>query len=163
MGSPAPSRNYGEKEWKRDLKEVLRLAGVEKQHTVFLLEDHHLLKSEFLESVNSLLSAGEVPGVYTPEELEPLLAPLKEEWAASQVQGGGTSARTPFEYFVQQVREHLRIVLSMDATHPHFLPYCAANPALFSCTTVLWLEEWSQQSKSFIIKQQLGEMVETKR
>ncbi len=31
-----------------------------------------------LESVNSLLASGEVPGLYTHEELEPLLAPLKE-------------------------------------------------------------------------------------
>jgi dynein heavy chain 2 len=29
--------------------------------------------------VNSLLSSGEVPGLYTHEELEPLLAPLKEK------------------------------------------------------------------------------------
>ena len=36
------------------------------------------------------------------EELEPLLAPLKEEWAAAQGRGGG--ARTPFEYFCNQVR-----------------------------------------------------------
>jgi hypothetical protein len=31
-----------------------------------------------LECVNSLLASGEVPGLYTHEELEPLLAPLKE-------------------------------------------------------------------------------------
>lgn len=159
--SPTPSRNYGDKEWKRDLKEVLRVAGVDKQHTVFLLEDHHLLKSEFLESINSLLSAGDVPGIYTPEELEPLLAPLKEEWSASQGRGG--SARTPFEYFVGQVRKHLRIVLSMDSAHPHFLPFCAANPALFSCTTVLWLDDWCRESKEHIAKKQLGDILEGKR
>ena len=28
--------------------------------------------------MNSLLASGEVPGLYTHEELEPLLAPLKE-------------------------------------------------------------------------------------
>jgi hypothetical protein len=31
-----------------------------------------------LETLNSLLSAGEAPGLYTTEELEPLLAPLRE-------------------------------------------------------------------------------------
>jgi dynein heavy chain 2 len=160
--SPAPGRTYGDKEWKRDLKQVMQMTGVEKQHTVFLLEDHHLLQSEFLESINSLLSAGDVPGIWTPEELEPLLAPLKEEFAHSQG-SGGSSARTPFEYFVTQVRQRLRIVLSMDATHPHFLPYCAANPALFTCTTVLWLEEWSEQSKAVIISKLAGEMAADKR
>jgi len=28
--------------------------------------------------VNSLLSSGEIPGLYTAEELEPLLAPLRD-------------------------------------------------------------------------------------
>jgi len=32
------------------------------------------MKGEFLEFLNSLISAGEVPGLYTPEELEPILA-----------------------------------------------------------------------------------------
>eukprot|EP00927_Polykrikos_kofoidii_P027109 TRINITY_DN23975_c0_g4_i1.p1 TRINITY_DN23975_c0_g4~~TRINITY_DN23975_c0_g4_i1.p1 ORF type:complete len:2595 (-),score=618.45 TRINITY_DN23975_c0_g4_i1:108-6821(-) len=160
--SPAPTRKYGSKEWKRDLKQVLQMAGVEKQHTIFFLEDHHLLQSEFLESINSLLSCGDVPGVYSPEEIEPLLAPLKEEWAASRGERG-SSARTPFEYFVNQVREHLRVVLSMDSTHPHFLPLCAANPALFSCTTVLWVEEWSPASKAVIIQKTLGEVATDKK
>lgn len=159
--SPAPAKRYGEKEWKRDLKQVMQMAGVDKQHTVLFLEDHHLMKPEFLESINSLLSAGEIPGLWSPEEMEPLLGPLKEEWAASQGTGGG--ARTPFEYFVLQVRERLRIVLSMDAGHPHFIPYCAANPALFTCTTVMWLEEWSEQSKSFIVQKQLGIIEDLKR
>jgi dynein heavy chain 2 len=39
------------------------------------------LRSEFLEFLNSLISAGEVPGLYTPEELEPLLAQIKDEMA----------------------------------------------------------------------------------
>ena len=117
--SPATSRKYDDKERKRDLKHVMQMTGIERQHTVFFLEDHHMVKSEFLESINSLLSCGDVPGIWTPDELESLLAPLKEEWAASQGRGA-VQARTPFEYFVLQVRSHMRIVLSMDATHPHF-------------------------------------------
>jgi len=38
------------------------------------IEDHQLMKDEFLELLNSLISAGEIPGLYTPEELEPILA-----------------------------------------------------------------------------------------
>jgi len=38
-----------------------------------------LIQDEFLEYLNSLISAGEVPGLYAPEELEPLLAQLKDE------------------------------------------------------------------------------------
>ena len=54
-------------------------AGVEDQQVILLLEDHHFVEPQFLELVNSLLSSGEVPGLYTPEELEPLLAPLRDQ------------------------------------------------------------------------------------
>jgi dynein heavy chain 2 len=38
------------------------------------VEDHQLISPEYLEMLNSLISAGEIPGLYTPEELEPLLS-----------------------------------------------------------------------------------------
>ena len=105
------------------LKKMMKMTGIERQHTVFFLDNHHMVKSEFLESINSLLSCGDVPGIWTPDELKPLFAPLKEEWTASQGRNA-VQPRTPPEYFVHQVRSHMRIVLSMDANHPqlpHFL------------------------------------------
>lgn len=54
------------------------LAGVEGEQVVLLMEDHQFMELQFLELINSLLSAGEVPGLYSPEELEPLLSPLRD-------------------------------------------------------------------------------------
>ena len=54
----------------------MQQCGIENEQLVLVLEDHHVVDPSFLEIVNSLLSAGEVPGLYTPEELEPLLNPL---------------------------------------------------------------------------------------
>ena len=47
---------------------------------MLLLEDHQLRDENLIECVNSLLSAGELPGLFEPQELEPLLAPLKEKY-----------------------------------------------------------------------------------
>ena len=59
--------------------QVMQQCGIEDEQVVFVLEDHHVVDISFLEIVNSLLSAGEVPGLYTPEELEPLLAPIRDQ------------------------------------------------------------------------------------
>ena len=56
----------------------MQQAGIEGEQAVLLLEDYQFLEPTFLELVNSLLSAGEIPGLYTPEELEPLLTPLRD-------------------------------------------------------------------------------------
>lgn len=58
--------------------QVMQIAGIEGEQVVLLLEDHQFVEPQFLELINSLLSAGEVPGLYTPEEVEPLLSPLRE-------------------------------------------------------------------------------------
>ncbi|OWK62944.1 Cytoplasmic dynein 2 heavy chain 1 [Lonchura striata] len=77
--TPKVSRGYQLKQFKTDLKYVMELAGIEAQQVVLLLEDYQLINSSFLEMVNSLLSSGEVPGLYKIEELEPLLSPLKDQ------------------------------------------------------------------------------------
>ena len=56
----------------------MQQAGIEGEQVVLLLEDHQFVQPQFLELINSLLSAGEVPGLYAPEELEPMLSPLRE-------------------------------------------------------------------------------------
>lgn len=66
----------------------MQLAGIEGEQVVLLLEDHQFIEPQFLELINSLLSAGEVPSLYTPEELEPLLSPLRD--LASEVGFRGT-------------------------------------------------------------------------
>ena len=47
-----------------DLKKILAEAGVEGRHVVLYLEDHHFVTEGILQAVNSLLSSGEVSGLY---------------------------------------------------------------------------------------------------
>ena len=65
----------------------MQQVGIEGEQMVLLLEDHNFVLSDFLELINSLLSAGEIPGLYTPEELEPMLSPLREQASDSGFRG----------------------------------------------------------------------------
>lgn len=93
----------------------------------------------FQEYVNSLLSGGEVPGLFSNEELEGILAPLRDALASE-----GFQYSSPFEFFTARVRRNLRIVLSMDPTNPLYRERCEANPALFTRCSILWAENWSR-------------------
>lgn len=57
----------------------MQQCGIENEQMVLVLEDHQVVDLSFLEILNSLLSAGEVPGLYTPEELEPVLSPIRDQ------------------------------------------------------------------------------------
>lgn len=117
--SPNINRDYGMKEFKRDLKKALEMAGMENTKTVLYIEDHQLLRDEFLTFINSLISAGEIPGLYTPEELEPVLSALKDEMAEQY------ECRTLFEFYVSRIKKNLSVVLSLDNQHPKFASNCA--------------------------------------
>ena len=59
------------------------------------MEDYQFIETTFVELINSLLSAGEVPGLYTPDELEAILSPLREESSQENFRG------TMVQYFAQ--------------------------------------------------------------
>jgi dynein heavy chain 2 len=76
------------------LVQVMQQAGVDGNQVVLLLEDFQFIDSTYLELVNSLLSAGEVPGLYTPEELEPLLNPLRDRASEAEKRLFTSSSQT---------------------------------------------------------------------
>lgn len=139
--TPKMGRAYGLKQFRNDLKAAMQLAGVELQQTVLLLEDHQLrLDAHFVEHVNDLLSSGEVVGLYSQEELEPLLNALREQ--AAEV-----GWRAPLAgFFAQRVRANLHVALVMDVGAAEFGAQCESNPALYKQCAVQWLEGWSRDS-----------------
>jgi dynein heavy chain 2 len=138
--SPAVGRDYSASDFSTDIKPIIQNAGIKGEPTVLLVEDFQITTDAILEIVNSLISAGEVPGLYTHEELDPLLTPLKE---MAREEGSGISA---YDLFVSRVKRNLHIVLLMDPEHPQFLYRCESNPALYAQCTVLWIGEWRAQS-----------------
>ena len=138
------------------LIQVMQKAGVEGEHLILLLEDYQLLESTYLELINSLLSSGDIPGLFTAEELEPLLSPLKELAADKGFLGPLHS------FFSSRVQHHLHIVLIMDSSSPTFTLLCEANPALYTACTFLSMEGWSQETMLQLPRAVLGKSQKSK-
>lgn len=120
--------------------EAMQSAGIEGEQVILLVEDHHLVEPEFLELINSLICCGEVPGLYAAEELDPLLAPLRDRASQDGFRG------TIYAYFAQRVRCNLHVVLIMDCSSSSFVLNCEANPALYKSCSFQWMDEWSRES-----------------
>ncbi|XP_034023634.1 cytoplasmic dynein 2 heavy chain 1 [Thalassophryne amazonica] len=138
--TPKISRGYTLKHFNNDLKAVMQLAGLNGQQVVLLLEDYQFVHPAFLEMINSLLSSGEVPGLYTLEELEALLSSLKD--AASHEGFPGPL----YNYFSHRIQQNLHIVLIMDCSSSNFTITCESNPAFYRKCSVQWMEGWSESS-----------------
>lgn len=57
--TPAVTIGFGLSQLETVLKAAMQAAGVEGQPSVLLIEDHHVTSDDILETINSLLSAGE--------------------------------------------------------------------------------------------------------
>ncbi|KAH3756292.1 cytoplasmic dynein 2 heavy chain 1 [Pelomyxa schiedti] len=142
--TPSISPQYGLKHFHSDIKQVLQIAGIEGEKVVFLLEDHQLGDKSFLPCVNSLLSSGEIPGLYNIEEIEPLCAPLKEKCADAGFFG------SLYQFFIERVKANLHIALVMDDSNKDFLPNCQSNPSLFTKCVIQWWEQWGHDVVSHL-------------
>ena len=69
----------------------------------------------------------QVAGLFGFDELDSLLAPLKDKMASQ-----ATVGQDLYTFFTSQVQRNLHVVISMDPVKPNFHPSCQANPALFS-------------------------------
>ena len=98
--SPACTVGFGPRQFRAFLKDVVRSAGVEGAPTLLLVEDHHVADACVLEAVNSLLSSGEVPGLFSLEEADKELKPLEETKASL-----GAGSQSTFDFFVARVRK----------------------------------------------------------
>ena len=112
------------KHFRNELKPVLQGVAIEGLEAVFYVEDHHFAVSACLELVNSVLSSGEVPGLFGTDELEGLFAQLREP-----MMDEGTNL-TPYEFFIDRVRTKLHVCVAMDPTNDAFAVRCESNPAL---------------------------------
>lgn len=57
----------------------MRWSGVEKKKVCFIFDESNVLSAAFLERMNALLAAGEVPGLFDGEEYSKLISACKEE------------------------------------------------------------------------------------
>ncbi|ROT82768.1 hypothetical protein C7M84_024054 [Penaeus vannamei] len=101
------SRSYGLTEWREDLKMILKKAGTGEQHIVFLFSDTQIKNEIFLEAISSILSIGEIPGLYPTDEKHTICDKMRNIDArgtrASRWTDGSPAAL--WSLFVERVRE----------------------------------------------------------
>lgn len=70
---------YGKKEFKEDLFRMMCKVAIDNQLIAFSFADTQILQESFLEDVNNLLNAGEVPNMLNKDDLEYINQNLGQE------------------------------------------------------------------------------------
>ncbi|KAI4463438.1 dynein heavy chain family protein [Holotrichia oblita] len=122
-----------------DLKYVMQQTGIEGENVILILEDH-LFNTTVLNTVSTLLSSGEVPGLYNLIEFESLISGLRDEASREGFEGNLGN------YFVERVRKKLHVVICLDTCNDKFWGILADYPVLYQKCDVIWQSEWSSKS-----------------
>uniref|UniRef100_A0A7E4URM5 Cytoplasmic dynein 2 heavy chain 1 n=1 Tax=Panagrellus redivivus TaxID=6233 RepID=A0A7E4URM5_PANRE len=130
------SKNYVVKSFANDIKQVMQWAAVDGDQVVLIIEDFQLLNDAFIQYVNSILAAGNVPGLFAPQEFDQFSAALMNG-ALQDNFSGGTQ-----DYFAYKVKQNLHVALIMDITKPDFKSTLASNPSLYKHCSLVWRDTW---------------------
>ena len=151
------SKNYAYNDWLEDLKKVLMNAGGNGKHSVFLFNDTQIKSESFVEDINNLLNAGEVPNLWANDEkaaiMELVATAAKHE--GKQI-GGGLAEH--MSYFVERCRTNLHVLLAFSPIGDAFRERLRQFPSLINCCTIDWFQDWPEEGLTAVAKKALSDV-----
>ncbi|NXF34813.1 DYH9 protein, partial [Nyctibius bracteatus] len=136
-------KGYGIPDLKADLANQYLKAGVKNVGTVFLMTDAQVVDEQFLVLVNDFLASGEIPELFSDDEVENIINSVRNE-----VKGQGLvdSRETCWRYFIERVRRQLKVALCFSPVGSKLRIRSRRFPAIVSCVAIDWFQEWPREA-----------------
>eukprot|EP00796_Vickermania_ingenoplastis_P000185 gene187-100_t len=132
-------KKYDSERFHEDLRTLYKACGVKRQQKVFYFNDNQIMEASFLEDLNNMLSSGEVPNLFPKDDLQQIRDDVHK---LALLQGCRDTPDELYNFFVDQARQHLHLVVAMSPAQKDFRARLRQFPALVSCTSIDWFSEW---------------------
>eukprot|EP00116_Pleurobrachia_bachei_P010936 sb/3471198/ len=120
---------------------AFRVAGSEGRPCVLLVNSSIAHDENLMEKLNSALLAGEIPFLFTHDEMDGLLQSLQGVIRREAPE----LLSHPSQFFSLRVRRNLRIVICIEPDSPYLHTTNTKFKGLLSLCQVAWLIEWPKQ------------------
>ncbi|XP_048578532.1 dynein axonemal heavy chain 1-like isoform X2 [Nematostella vectensis] len=151
------AKNYGVAEWREDLKKILLKAGVENKSMVFLFSDTQIKSETFLEDLNNVLNAGDVPNIFAMDELDNIYTSMKP---VVQDEGMQPTKANLYSAFTKRVKSNTHSVICMSPIGEIFRARLRQFPSLVNCCTIDWFSAWPAEALRSVASYFLNEIPE---
>lgn len=107
------------------------------------MTDAQIPSEDFLVLINDMLSTGEIPDLFPDDEIENIIAGVRNE-----VKGAGMvdSRENCWKFFIDRVRKQLKIVLCFSPVGSTLRVRSRKFPAIINATSINWFHEWPQEA-----------------
>ncbi|RLU18201.1 hypothetical protein DMN91_008557 [Ooceraea biroi] len=150
-------KGYGVTDLKLELAALYTKAGLKNLGIMFLMTDAQVPNEQFLVLINDMLASGEVPDLFAEDEVENIIAGVRNE-----VKGAGIldTRENCWKFFIDRVRRQLRIVLCFSPVGSTLRVRSRKFPAIINSTMINWFHEWPQEALISVSKRFLQEVEE---
>ena len=133
---------YSPDDWRDDIKKILYSAGVDQNRGVFIIYESQIVNEAFLEDLHNFLNSGEIPLLFTNEEIAKIVG---------NNSGYGESDKvSDWMRFVNNCKNNLTVVICMSPVGGKFRQRVRLFPALVNCTTIDWFLDWPNEGLSSV-------------
>ncbi|NXH56730.1 DYH9 protein, partial [Rhabdornis inornatus] len=148
-------KGYGVPDLKADLASLYLKAGLKNVGSVFLLSDAQLADEQFLVLVNDFLASGEIPDLFSDDEMENITSSVRSEVRA---RGLVDSRENCWKFFINRVQRLLKVVLCLSPVGPRLRLCSRRFPALAGCSTMDCFQPWPRQALESVSRRFLQDM-----
>ncbi|GAB5581369.1 dynein axonemal heavy chain 17 isoform X1 [Prionailurus iriomotensis] len=136
-------KGYGIPDLKVDLGAQYIKSAVKNVPSVFLMTDSQVAEEQFLVLINDLLASGEIPGLFTDDELENIISSMRPQVKSL---GMNDTRETCWKFFIDKVRRQLKVILCFSPVGSVLRVRARKFPAIVNCTAINWFHEWPEDA-----------------
>ncbi|XP_077291064.1 dynein heavy chain at 93AB [Arctopsyche grandis] len=150
-------KGYSVSDLKSELSVLYMKAGIKNVGSMFLMTDAQVPNEQFLVLINDLLASGEVPDLFPDDEVENIIAGVRNE-----VKGAGLldTRENCWKFFIDRVRKQLKVVLCFSPVGSTLRVRSRKFPAIINSTAINWFHEWPQEALVSVSVRFLSEVEE---
>ncbi|EJK46835.1 hypothetical protein THAOC_34479 [Thalassiosira oceanica] len=139
------TKQYNRSALMDDIRTLYKNAGHKRKPTTFLFTESEIKDEVFLETINSILSTGEVPGLFAKDEMMAMTSDLRQDFLRERP-GEEETPDNLKQFFTDCVRDNLHIILCMSPMNPKFPIRARKFPGLVSSPTIDWFLAWPEEA-----------------
>jgi dynein heavy chain, axonemal len=121
-------KSYGKAEFREDVYRIMKEAAFENTQVCFRFPENHIIEEAFLEDINNLLSSGEIPCMFSKDNLEEITQNLG------------------YEAFLRRVVHNLHVTITLSPVGAQFRTRLRNYPSLINCCSIDWLDQWPEEA-----------------